>query len=121
LNRREPVCRPLRQSNGEPVFAEAWHAQAIALVEMLIAEGRIEAGEWSQTLGAEVDRRANDATGDKDTDATYYGAVLSALELVLDRNRLAMHDEVDRREQDWRNAYLATPHGKPVVLPNKTT
>lgn len=114
MSRREPVCRPLRHSDDEPVFAEAWHAQAIALVETLIAEGRIEAGEWSQMLGAEMDRAAQADTAD--TDATYYGAVLSALEQILDRNRLALHGEVDRREQDWRNAYLITPHGKPVIL-----
>jgi hypothetical protein len=51
-----------------------------------------------------------------DTDAIYYSAFLSALEQILDRSQFALQAEVDRREQDWRHAYLNTPHGKPVAL-----
>ncbi len=84
------------------------------MVELLIADGKIEAEDWSQTLGAELDRRATDTA--MDPDAIYYGAFLSALEQILDKSQFAPRAEVDKRQQDWRNAYMTTPHGKPVAL-----
>ena len=84
------------------------------MVELLIAEGKIKAEDWSQTLGAELNRPVTGTAGD--TDAIYYSTFLSALEQILDRSQFALQAEVDRREQDWRHAYLNTPHGKPVAL-----
>lgn len=112
--RPEIARRAKRHRDGEPVFSEQWHAQVIALVELLIADGKIEAEDWSQTLGAELDQQVTDTS--MDNDAIYYSAFLSALEQILNRSQFALQAEVDRREQDWRNAYLNTPHGKPVAL-----
>lgn len=114
MSRPECVWRPLRYRDGEAVFSEQWHAQVIAVVELLVAEGNIDAEDWAQALGAELDRRASE--GAADTDTTYYRAFLGALERILDENRVAVRAEVDRRENDWRDAYLSTPHGKPVIL-----
>jgi hypothetical protein len=116
LSRPEFAWRALRHRNGEAVFSEQWHAQVVAVVELLVGEGKIDPEDWAQTLGAELDRRASE--GAADTDATYYSAFLGALERILDKNRVAVQAEVDRRENDWRNAYLSTPHGKPVILSN---
>ena len=116
MSRPEVARRARRHRDGEPVFSEQWHAHVIALVELLITDGKIEAEDWSQTLGAELDRRVTDTA--MDTDAIYYSAFLSALEQILDRRQFALQTELDRREQDWRNAYLNTPHGKPVALPD---
>jgi hypothetical protein len=114
LNRTEIARHARRHRDGEPVFSEQWHAQVIAIVDLLVADGKIDAEDWSRTLGAELDRRTTDPGND--TDASYYSAFLNALEQILDRSRFAPQSEVDRRAQDWRNAYLKTPHGKPVVL-----
>ena len=114
MSRPEIARRAKRHRDSEPVFSEQWHAQVIALVELLIADGKIEAEDWSQTLGAELDQQVTDTS--MDTDAIYYSAFLSALEQILDRSQFALQAEVDRREQDWRHAYLNTPHGKPVAL-----
>lgn len=114
MSRPKIVRRALRHRDGEPVFSEQWHAQVIAVVELLIAEGKIDSEEWSQTLGAELDRRVSKSAAD--TDANYYIAFLSALEQILDRSQFAVQAEVDKRESDWREAYLSTPHGKPVTL-----
>lgn len=100
--------------DGGLVFAEQWHAQVVAVVELLIANKNLDATEWSQTLGAEVDRRVSE--GAEDADANYYNAFLRALEQILARERFAALEEVDRRVSDWRKAYLSTPHGNPVVL-----
>ena len=114
MSRPEIARRARRHRDGEPVFSEQWHAQVIALVDLLVADGKIEAEAWSQTLGAELDRRVTDPA--MDPDSIYYGAFLSALEQILDRSQFAPRAEVDRRQQDWRAAFLNTPHGKPVAL-----
>jgi hypothetical protein len=116
LNRSEISRSARRHRDGEPVFSEQWHAQVIAMVELLVADGKIDAEEWSRTLGAELDRSVTGT--DTDADATYYSAFLRALEQVLHKSQFALPAEVDRRQQDWRNAYLNTPHGKPVALPD---
>ncbi len=105
---------PLRYRDGQPVFLEQWHAQVIALVEVLVSEGAIAPSEWSKTLGAELDKRSEN--GDPDDDATYYGAFLAALEGIVSNAGLASRTEVNQREKDWRCAYLSTPHGQPVIL-----
>jgi hypothetical protein len=114
LSQLDTVRSAPHRGDGERVFAEQWHAQVIAVVELMVANGTLDAAEWSKTLGAELDQRASE--GAEDTDANYYSAFLSTLERVLESNRFAARAEVDKRESDWRQAYLSTPHGKPVTL-----
>ncbi|PIW29107.1 MAG: nitrile hydratase accessory protein [Rhodospirillales bacterium CG15_BIG_FIL_POST_REV_8_21_14_020_66_15] len=101
----------------EPVFEEPWQAQAFALANALIDKGFFSAEEWAQALGAEI-RRAQ-AAGDPDTGETYYNHWLAALERLCADKGLALGAEVARRAEEWRDAYLATPHGKPVSLRNR--
>lgn len=96
------------------LFAEQWHAEAIAVMELLIAAGRISPEDWSHALGTEIDRRH--AAGAPDTDETYYAAFLTVLEQSVEGGALASSAEIDKCEADWRAAYLSTPHGQPVVL-----
>ena len=84
------------------------------MAELLVAEGKIDPGGWSKALGAELDRR--EARGEPDDEATYYAAVLATLERVLAAGEVAPKADVDRRSDDWRQAYLSTPHGQPVAL-----
>jgi hypothetical protein len=114
LSPPEADCVSLRHRGGETSFAEQWHAQVTAVVELLIADRKLDPEEWSQALGAELDRLT--AEGAPDTDDTYYTAFLGVLENTLDKKRIAHASEVDRREIDWREAYLSTPHGRPVIL-----
>ncbi|MCW5774459.1 MAG: hypothetical protein KIT16_22635, partial [Rhodospirillaceae bacterium] len=43
---------------------------------------------------------------------------LAALETIVARKGAASTGEVDTRQEEWRQAYLATPHGMPVELAN---
>ncbi|GGD78679.1 hypothetical protein [Rhizobium anhuiense] len=115
MTRPEISRASLRSRDRNPAFQEQWHAQVVAIVELLLASGKLDPEDWSQTLGAELEKRAR--AGETDDDATYYGAFKAALELVLDRTGIASYSEVDRRESAWRQAYLSTPHGRPVTLP----
>lgn len=104
------VLQPLASRDGDPVFDEAWQAQALGLADCLVREGVFSAGDWAEALGVAV--REQD-----DTTEGYYRAVLSALERLLDSGPLPGL-EVEVRRDAWARAYEATPHGDPVELEN---
>ena len=37
-----------------PVFAEQWQAEALAMADLLIQDGRVDAKVWAQTLGEQL-------------------------------------------------------------------
>jgi nitrile hydratase accessory protein len=110
LNR--PELSFLKAKDGEPVFGEPWHAQTLALVDLLVKSGAISSARWAETLGAEI-KALNAAPDDRET---YFRAVLAALERLLAENGSVTHAELEDREHQWERAYLRTPHGKPVEL-----
>ena len=92
-------------------FDEPWQAQAFALTLNLHERGAFDWSEWAAALAA---HRA--ATSD-DGGAGYFDSWLAALESLVLAKGLAARSEIDARTTDWRRAYEATPHGRPVVLP----
>lgn len=100
---------PLARRDGDPVFEEAWQAQALAMADCMVKAGAFSAGDWAGALGKAV--RAQD-----DTTAGYYRAVLAALESLLDTGGAVPAPEVTQRRNEWARAYEATPHGQPVEL-----
>jgi hypothetical protein len=110
LNR--PELGFLKAKDGEPPFGEPWHAQTLALADLVVKRGVISPAQWADTLGAEIEAlRA--APDDRET---YFRAVLAALERVLAETGRVTRAELDEREHQWERAYLRTPHGKPVEL-----
>ena len=100
--------------DGGPVFNEPWEASAFALAVRLSQEGRFTWGEWAECLSqeiAEAQRR-----GDPDLGDTYYRHWVNALERLCAEKDLVDRDAVDRRKEEWRQAYLNTPHGQPIEL-----
>ena len=104
----------LSKRDGEPLFAEPWQAQVMALAAQLVETGTITAGHWAEALGAEI-RRAEQA-GEADDSATYFSCALKALEKVLQSENLLSKDDLAARKNSWIRAYQATPHGQPVAL-----
>ncbi|WP_210335896.1 nitrile hydratase accessory protein [Ensifer sp. ENS09] len=111
MSRSDPGSAHLTR---EPAFAEPWHAQASAMANLLVASGVISGAHWSETLGAKL--REAQLVGQPDDTDTYYRAVLSALESLLDQARAISGNELIQRRDAWERAYLRTPHGQPVVL-----
>lgn len=112
MNRPELGPGFLKAKDGEPVFGEPWHAQTLAIADLLIQRGVISPARWAETLGAEI-AALKAASDDRET---YYRAALAALERVLMENGAVNRAELDEREQQWERAYLRTPHGRPVEL-----
>jgi nitrile hydratase accessory protein len=96
-----------------PVFAAPWEASAFAMVLALYRTGRFEWRDWVALLSAEIAAAEPDPTG-----ALYYERWTAALEKLLDRLGLLTGDAIDARSETWRAAYLATPHGREVLLEN---
>lgn len=102
----------LKAKEGEPVFGESWHAQTLAMADLLVRRGVISPARWAQTLGAEIEA----LKAAPDERETYFRAVLAALERVLQESGGLTREELDEREHQWERAYARTPHGKPVEL-----
>ena len=91
-------------------FEEPWQAQAFALTLDLHSRGAFTWPEWAAALSRQR------AGADDDGGADYYASWLAALEALVVAKGLAAKPDLDARAADWRRAYAATPHGKPVKL-----
>jgi nitrile hydratase accessory protein len=112
--RTDAALQPIRRTEGEPLFAEPWEAQALALAVALRQAGCFTAAEWADALGAAIKRAQ--AAGDADDGSTYYHHVLDALEHLVQEKRIASADLLAARKAAWIDAYEHTPHGQPVEL-----
>ena len=113
MNKSDALGPMVRKDQG-PVFEEGWQAQVLALAFNLVEQGQFTSLEWSEALGAEL-VKANER-GDTDNTETYYKAVLSALEGLLNSQHSLHSATLDERTEAWRSAYQRTPHGQPVEL-----
>ncbi len=99
---------------SEPVFAEAWQARAFALMLKLSERKHFTPKEWTLALAHELRNATH--RGEPDDGAHYYEHWLAALESLVVEKGLTSTTSLHERKEAWRNAYLATPHGKPVEL-----
>lgn len=111
---KDDALKPLLTADGEPVFDEPWQAEALAIADTLVSKGMFDATTWSATLGEYLS--AADAGNEPDNSLTYYNAVLAALEELIKNHSKIDSAAMENKRNDWETAYLATPHGKPVVL-----
>jgi nitrile hydratase accessory protein len=96
-----------------PVFEEPWQASAFALAVHLSERGAFAWSEWSAVLGHEIQAAA--PRGPEES-AAYFHHWLDALERLCREKGLVDGVEISRRREQWRQAYLNTPHGEPVEL-----
>ena len=102
-----------KSAEGDPVFAEPWHATAFALTVHLHQKGVFSWNEWADALSSEVKKpgRAEDG-GD------YFDAWVDALSGLLAARGLADAATVLILQKSWQRAAEATPHGEPIRLEN---
>ncbi len=96
----------------EPAFEAPWHAQLFALTVALNEGGAFSWGDWAARFGATLHRHGleKELNGGND----YFTAWLETLEGVLAETGSAPPADVARMVEEWRTAYLHTPHGEPV-------
>jgi nitrile hydratase accessory protein len=104
----------LPRDAGGPVFAEPWQAQAFALAVKLSDHGHFTWEEWAAALADEL--KVADERGEPDDGTHYYEHWLAALERLAVDKGLTDREAMRKRKEAWMEAYLHTPHGKPVEL-----
>jgi nitrile hydratase accessory protein len=104
----------LPRDDGGPVFAEPWQAQAFALAVKLSEQGHFTWKEWAAALADEL--KAAESRGEPDDGTHYYEHWLAALERLVVEKGLTDREAMRERKEAWAEAYLHTPHGKPVEL-----
>ena len=97
-----------------PVFTEPWEAHAFAIAVKLSEKGRLKRSEWTNVLAEEI-KKAKDQ-GQPDFGNTYYQFWFSALETILLEKNILKKSDLKSMMEQWRHAYLSTPHGNPVKL-----
>ncbi|MEX0560834.1 nitrile hydratase accessory protein [Raoultella terrigena] len=99
-----------------PVFDKPWQAKAFSLIVHLHRAGLFPWAEWVRTFSEEI-KAAPAQPGESVNDA-YYRQWAAAMEKMITALDLIVPEEFTRRTQEWRQAYLNTPHGQPIVLAN---
>jgi nitrile hydratase accessory protein len=110
----DPVGLP-RDAEG-PVFDQPWQAHAFALVMQLHRAGAFTWEEWVRVFSREI-ATAPAQPGERVNDA-YYRQWLAALEEIVTLSGLSDRGAMAERADEWRQAYLNTPHGQPIDLAN---
>ncbi len=100
----------------EPVFEEPWHAQVFALTVHLNEAGHFDWPDWAARFGQTLAQHGLDR--DLNGGADYFDAWLETLEGFLAERGMAEAGAVAELKSAWEAAYLSTPHGHPVALPD---
>ncbi len=109
-----PVAMPDGDAADGPAFDEPWQAQAFSIVVHLHRQGRFTWSEWVAIFSDEI--KASPQQPGESVNAAYYRQWLAAMETLVDRLSLVTPGQIDLRSQEWRQAYLNTPHGEAVAL-----
>jgi nitrile hydratase accessory protein len=104
---------PIARDREEPIFNEAWEAQAFAIVLALHEAKLFSWSEWTSALSREL--AAASGSGGRDAD-DYYLHWLAALEALVVEKGAATQTALDARKAAWARAAAATPHGEPILL-----
>jgi len=112
------ALKPLVDTDGDPVFDEAWQAQALAMADSLVKSGLFSPSDWSTALGQSL--KESESRADVDSQKTYYCCVLKTLEKLIANHSGIDAKVIDSKREDWKQAYLRTPHGQPVTLDKKS-
>jgi nitrile hydratase accessory protein len=99
---------------GGPVFREPWHAEVFSLAVALNRQGVFTWSEWVEVFSTTVEDIHRETSAN--VESVYYQGWLNALERLVARKNLVSVEEMTRRKEEWRRAYLRTPHGQPVEL-----
>jgi nitrile hydratase accessory protein len=102
-----------RDEDG-PVFNEPWEAKAFALAVHLSEAGYFTWAEWVEVFSQEI--KTAKQRGESDSGGKYYQLWLNALEKICTAKGLVAIKDRHHRKDEWRRAYLSTPHGKPIEL-----
>lgn len=97
-------------------FDYPWQASMFSLTVNLYKVGLFPWSQWVEIFSNEIKRSPR--LQDESINDAYYRQWAVALEAMLGTLGLITGDDVEEAAQVWRQAYLNTPHGMPVLLQN---
>ena len=100
----------------EVAFEEPWQVEAFAIVVALTRRQLFTWTEWVDEFSAEI--ASSPRRDDETVTESYYRQWLTTVNRMIDRHVGLSADIVDERQEQWRLAYLGTPHGQPIELMN---
>lgn len=95
-------------------FEHPWQAQVFSLIVYLHQAGQFSWKAWVDVFSDEI--KAGPMQEHESINDAYYRQWVSAAEKMLLSLELTGEQDIARRTDEWRQAYLNTPHGMPVVL-----
>ena len=110
------VAMPL---GPEKVFDAPWHAEVFALAVHLNEGGYFDWPEWAGRFGENLAAAKTVKIGvgeGLDGSDDYYQIWLQTLIELMQKKGLVDDKMLASIKAQWREAYLTTPHGKPVHL-----
>ena len=96
------------------VFEMPWHAEIFAMTVLLHKEGVFSWPDWTERFSDALARAGahRDLIGSND----YYNVWLDTFVKFIAEQGVANEPAIDFVSEKWKNAYLRTPHGMPVIL-----
>ena len=95
-------------------FDEPWHAELFAVTVHLSEQNLFSWAEWTDAIGEQINKvkltRSIDGSND------YYKIWLQALIELISTKGITEAEAISDLQNRWANAYITTPHGKPVKL-----
>ena len=105
--------------SSEKVFDAPWHAEVFALAVHLNEGGYFDWPEWAGRFGENLAAAKTAKIGvveGLDGSDDYYQIWLQTLIELMQEKGLVDAKMLASIKAQWREAYLTTPHGKPVHL-----
>ena len=112
MDKIKSIVSTIEESN--PVFAIPWQADIFVTAVSLSHNGLYRWDEWVDRFSSIINQYPQQQ-GETSEDA-YYRQWLLALENMLSLKEVVSPDDIEARTEQWRRAYLNTPHGHPVEL-----
>ena len=101
---------------AEKPFEMPWHAEAFALAVALNEVGLFRWEDWTRQFGEKLIATRSDQDSALDGADDYYLVWLETLVTIIQSYEAIKPDMLQAVEDQWRAAYLSTPHGQPVRL-----
>ena len=109
----------INKTEDQIVFQNPWHGQLFAITVQLSEKGNFSWKEFVKVFGESL-KKQRLLLKNLDGSDDYFSSWLNALEEILITKKISNQDTLLLLKKDWTQAYLSTPHGKPVNIKNRS-
>ena len=107
------------KTEDQIVFQNPWHSQLFAITVQMSEKGNFSWKEFVDVFGESLLKQRS-LTNKLDGSNDYFSCWLNALEEILIIKKIINQKTLMILKEDWTQAYLSTPHGKPVNIKNRS-